>query len=193
VTRPSYQIDEGYFVELKTLAKHLTEMSHDAHQWGAIPIPGTYRRGNGSPESYALIAYSNPEPPGLLNALCFIAPMVALGDGGADEPELIVCWSSHTIEPLTNALYIEDGEIKYDLLEDFERVWSPIRKRLWPEYWDQFDTTTNNFNEPRDIPDQRSEDAYRREFVAYLDRMAGSKDLVEAAVSGSIRLWNGNV
>src|ERR1700737_2343860 len=63
VTKPSYQIDEGYFVKLKTLTKHLTEMSHDVHQWGAIAVPGTYRRGSGNPESYALIGYSNPEPP----------------------------------------------------------------------------------------------------------------------------------
>jgi hypothetical protein len=59
VTKPSYQIDEGYFVELTTLAKHLTEMSHDVHQWGAIAVAGTYRRGNGSPESYALIVECN--------------------------------------------------------------------------------------------------------------------------------------
>jgi hypothetical protein len=188
VTKPSYELDEGYFVKLKTLAKHLTEMSHDVHQWGTIAVPETYRRANGNPESYALVGYSNPEPPGLFNALCFLTPLVALGDAGAEEPELIVSWSSKTIEPLTNALYIEDGEIKYDLLEDFDRVWSPIRKRLWPEYWDQFDSTTDDLNEPQDIPGQRSEEAYRSEFLAYLASMAGSKDLLEAAVSKSIRL-----
>jgi hypothetical protein len=73
MTHYSYELDEGYFASLKVLTRHLTAMSHDVHQWGVVTVPGIFPTPEGGPRSYALIGYSNPDPPWLINALCFVA------------------------------------------------------------------------------------------------------------------------
>jgi hypothetical protein len=59
------------------------------------------------------------------------SPLIALGDGATEEPELIVSLSPKLMDPVTMGLYLEDGELKYDFLEDWDRFWSPIKQRLW--------------------------------------------------------------
>lgn len=93
---------------LAAFALHLKDMSHDDHQWAIVPIPGIFYSSSGEPRSFALLGYSNPSL-GLLNALCFVVPLVALGGDGRSEPELIVSFSPRSITPLTRGLYIEEG------------------------------------------------------------------------------------
>jgi hypothetical protein len=126
----SYELNSGYFVSFSTFALHLRHMSHDDHQWGVVPVPGIFRTSDGEPRSYVLVGYSNPGAPSLLNALFFILPMVALGGNSGSQPELIVSFSSLSIKPMTKGLYIEDGEVMYDLLEDWERVWYGLARLL---------------------------------------------------------------
>ena len=185
----SYELDSGYFVSFVSLALHLKEMSHDQHQWGIVPIPGIFLSSKGYPRSYALVGYSNPGAPIFLNALCFILPVVALGGNAGSEPELIVSFSSLSIKPLTKGLYIEDRAVRYDFLEDFERVWYPIKRRLWPGADDYYvsaqelqwyeDVTTQN----GDLIIPSLEDRYREEFLFHLANMADSEELIRKAIS----------
>jgi hypothetical protein len=125
----SYELNSGYFVSLETFAVHLMQMSHDDHQWGVVPIPSIFQSTDQEPRSYALVGCSNPgAAPGYLNALCFILPLVALGGNARSQPELVVSFSSRSIRPLTKGLYIEDGAVMYDPVEDWERVWYPIKR-----------------------------------------------------------------
>jgi hypothetical protein len=122
----SYELNSGYFVSLETFTLHLRHMSHDGHQWGAVPIPGIFQSSDQEPRSYALLGYSNPGAPGFLNALFFILPFVALGGNAGSQPELVVSFSSLSTKPLTRGLYIDGGVMMYDPVEDWERVWYSI-------------------------------------------------------------------
>ena len=184
----SYELNSGYFVSLATFALHLRHMSHDDHQWGVVQVPGIFRTSDGEPRSYALLGYSNPGATSLLNALFFILPMVALGGDAGSQPELIVSFSSLSIKPMTKGLYIEDGEVMYDYLEDWERVWCPIKKQLWPdgseycvstEELQWFEDVTSRY---QDMLTPLREDIHREEFLAYLTAMSKSEDLIEDAL-----------
>jgi hypothetical protein len=184
MTHYSYELDEGYFASLKALARHLAAMSHDVHQWGVVTVPGIFPSAEGSPRSYALIGYSNPDPSWLINILCFVAPVVALGNGLAPTPDLIVSCSPKSMDPITKGLYFEDGELKYDPFEDFDRVWSPIKRRLWPPYGEsQIVTTSQDGLESQDVLIQSSSHGYRDEFLSYLATMAESRDVINAVVN----------
>jgi hypothetical protein len=169
---------------VKVLSQHLAAMSHGLHQWGVVPVPGIFPSAEGSPRSYALIGYSNPDPSWLINALCFVAPLIALGDGRTEEPDLIVALSPKLIDPITMGLYFEDDELKYDFLEDWDRVWSPIKRRLWPHYGNGQTSTINLVTQHQSIS-PASEHDYRGEFLSYLTNIAESKGLIETSVDGS--------
>ena len=177
MTSYSYELNSGYFISLAAFALHLKDMSHDDHQWAIVPIPGIFHSSSGEPRSFALLGYSNPSL-GLLNALCFVVPLVALGGDGGSEPELIVSFSPRSITPLTRGLYIEEGAVKYDFLEDWERVWYPIKRQLWPN-----DRRLLRINSGLAVVRGRNgavsghdpplpEDTYREEFLSYLTTMS---------------------
>ena len=185
MTRYSFELDEGYFASLKVLTQHLAAMSHEVHQWGIVPVPGVFPCTQGRPRSYALIGYSNPDSSWLLNALCFLAPLVALGDGITGEPELIVALSPKLMEPVTMGLYFEDGEFKHDFLEDWDRVWSPIKRRLWPHDEGGATPAINLSPQCQNRDPELPKDDRRGEFLSYLTRLSESKDLIEIALDRS--------
>jgi hypothetical protein len=184
----SYELNSGYFVSLDTFALHLRRMSHGDHQWGVVPVPGIFLSSDGEPRSYALVGYSNPGAPSLLNALCFILPMVALGGGAWPRPELIISFSSLSIRPLTKGLYIEDGVVMYDFIEDWERVWYPIKRQLWPDVGEDCESAKelrwleDVESRYQDVAISLPEDIHRQEFLAYLTVMSKSEDLIADAL-----------
>jgi hypothetical protein len=184
----SYELNSGYFVLLETFALHLRHMSHDGHQWGVVPIPGIFQSSDQEPRSYALLGYSNPGAPGFLNALAFILPLVALGGNAGSKPELVVSFSSRSIKPLTEGLYIDDGVMMYDPVEDWERVWYPVKRQLWPDVGEcctsaqelqWFDDVTARY---QDMLISLPEDIHREEFLSYLTTMSKSEDLIADAL-----------
>jgi hypothetical protein len=184
MTDYSYELDEGYFASLKMLTQHLAAMSHGVHQWGVVAVPGIFPSAEGRPRSYALIGYSNPDPSWLINALCFVAPVVALGDGTSEDPETIVALSPKLIDPVTKGLYFEDGELKYDFLEDWDRVWSPIKRRLWPHYGNGQTSTIGVVSQHQGISPPVPERDYSSEFLAYLAGIAESRSSIETSIGG---------
>jgi hypothetical protein len=185
----SYELNSGYFVSFIAFALHLKDMSHDQHQWGIVPIPGIFPSSKGYPRSYVLVGYSNSGAPNFLNALCFILPVVALGGNAGSEPELIVSFSSLSITPLTKGLYIEDGSVKYSLLEDWERVWYPIRRQLWPET-NEYCVSAQDLQWYEDVTAKYQdmilplpEDGYREQFLSFLSTMAESLELIQEALN----------
>ena len=185
----SYELNSGYFASLATFELHLRHMSHGDHQWGVVSIPGIFQSSDQEPRSYVLVGYSNPGGPSLLNALCFILPLVALGGNAGSQPELVVSFSSRSIRPLTRGLYIDDGVMMYDPIEDWERVWYPIKRQLWPDVGEYsvstqelqwFDDVTARY---RGTLVSLPEDNYRREFLSYLGTMSESEELIRGAIN----------
>ena len=182
MTNISDQSDSGYFVLLETLNRHLAEMSDDVHQWAATPVPRIFPDREGCRHSFALVGYSNPESTWLLNPIVVVAPLFSLGGENTEYPAFIVSLSSKTISPLRGGLYYEDDDVKYDSLEDFTRIWNPIKDKLWPELCDQKPSAVSSVTQGREAKTIQQHSAYRMEFLDYLENLAQSPD-VQAEVS----------
>lgn len=65
-----------YCIELWTAIPKINRLSHGAHQWFASPACGLYFGNEGRGRSFLVVGYSNPEPTGLPNAICFAVPML---------------------------------------------------------------------------------------------------------------------
>lgn len=190
----SNELDESFLVKLDVLDLHLRRMSHGAHQYAAVPVPSLFKSGRGYPLSLLLLGYSNPESDSLenslffLNALCFVLPLVELGGKPNSEPELIVAFSSKSITALTQGLYMEDGEVMYDFLEDFNRVWDPIHSQLWPEDAASV-VRTEDFESRGEVQpslEEYLEDSRasrcRQDFVSFLETMARNREMICRAI-----------
>jgi hypothetical protein len=178
----SYELKDGYFVLLETLNQHLSEMSNDVHQWAAVAIPGIFPCDEGRPRSFVLIGYSTADPAWLLNPLCFVAPLVALGGENTDYSSLLVSCRPGAMRPLTRGLYLEGDEVKYDFLEDWVRVWTPIKQKVWPQLSDCKTSTISHLGRARDPAARSCHFDYRIKFISYLHRMASSREAVSAIV-----------
>jgi hypothetical protein len=109
-----------------------------------------------------------------------------LGDGETEEPELIVSLSPKLMDPVTMGLYLEDGELKYDFLEDWDRFWSPIKQRLWPLNGHDHTSTIDMASQHQSISPQLPERDRRVEFLSCLTCIAESRDSIETAINGSL-------
>jgi hypothetical protein len=76
----------------------------------------------------------------------------------------------------------------YDPIEDWERVWYPIKRQLWPDVGEYcvstkelqwFDDVTARY---QDMLTPSPEDIHREEFLSYLTAMSKSEDLIADVV-----------
>jgi hypothetical protein len=134
MTNHIFEMKCGFFACLSTLNKRLGEMSHGTHQWMSLIVPDVFLSSEGEPRSYVIIGYSNPDTTKLQNHLLFLLPLAALAGSREPNPDWLVRFSPWSTIPLSKALYWEeDGNLKYDPLEDFDRFWTPLKQRLCPQ------------------------------------------------------------
>ena len=105
-------------------------MSSGADQWFALPVSGAFVSHEGQVKRYIIVGYSNPDPSELPNHLGFCLPLVHRGAPGV-EPSLLACFDPESVVPVSNGLYWEEDELKYDQLEDWDRFWKPLEQCLW--------------------------------------------------------------
>jgi hypothetical protein len=117
-----------YCVGLAALISLFQRMSSGADQWIARPVSGLFVSVEGEVRRFVLAAFSNADPSDLPNPLVYGLPLTIHRNHPEAEPELLVCFAPQSAVPLARGLYLEDGELKYDPLEDWRRFWSPIEK-----------------------------------------------------------------
>lgn len=187
----SYQSDAGHHVSLQMLELRLSDISFGKHHWAVVPVPENFiSPDDDAPRSFAIVGYSNPQPSNLPNALCFLIPMLALGGHRNSPQELIVSFSCRSALPLTRGLYFEDDDVKYDCLEDWWRVWHPIRAALWSQPGsEQYSISTNDPEWYEEVTSGRvdsfnqwSEHLYRAEFISYLTVLSESREVIREAI-----------
>ena len=183
----SFELDAGFLVSLVSLRPGLERMSRTTHQWAVVTVPGIFLLRGGEPRSYVLVGYSNPEPSGLPNFLCFMLPLVALGGCVGAAPELIVSLSPRSMVQLASGLYFEDGALKYDLVEDWARVWHPLRQELWPDecmlkksakHKKVSEVTTPELH---DSDSMTADNPYRTELVSFITALSESEEVIRDA------------
>ncbi len=184
----SYELDAGFLVSLAALRQGLERMSRTTHQWAVVTVPEIFLLRDGEPRSYVLVGYSNPGASGLPNFLCFMLPLVALGGCTKTEPLLIVSLSSRSMLPLTKGLYFESGDLKYDEMEDWARVWYPLKQELWPDESElkplAKDVNWFEISNLHDTISATAENLYREELVAFITALSKSEEVILDAVQG---------
>jgi hypothetical protein len=126
----SYRLNSNYYVEFETLNEKLSEMSHGAHQWLVVPVPGIFLAPGKEPRSCALVGYSNPDGTSLPNHLCYLFPAVALAGHSENEPKLLVQLEPGWMPALSRGLYWHEENVKIDPMDDFFKVWIPLKRCL---------------------------------------------------------------
>jgi hypothetical protein len=117
-----------YCVGIAALIQRFRRMSWGADQWIARPVSGLFVSVDGEVRRFALAAFSNADPSDLPNPLVYSLPLTIHRNHPEAEPELLVCFAPETVVPLAKGLYLEDGDLRYDALEDWHRFWQPIKK-----------------------------------------------------------------
>jgi hypothetical protein len=105
-------------------------MSSGSEQWIARPVPGIFVSIEGEARQFLIAAYSNPDDTGLPNPLVFGIPLGMYRSQPEADAEIRVCLKRESAVPLAGALYFDADELVYDMLEDEDRFWGPIEKRL---------------------------------------------------------------
>lgn len=132
VEHPFGQPNCEHCVEFSTVMQHLEDLSCGAHQWASLPVTGIHVSSENPSGGYLIVGYSNPDR-GLPNALCFCFPLLQYRYAPAEELKLLVCFAPESVVPLSEGLYWEEDELKYDCLEDWDRIWKRLSRCLCPK------------------------------------------------------------
>jgi hypothetical protein len=130
---PFGQPNCGYCLEFLTATQRIKDLSCGAHQWVSVPVTGIYLSNENRSRLYLIVCYSNPDPTGLPNHLCFCLPLIVDRSDPVSGIKLLACFAPQSMVPLSKGLYWECDELKYDPLEDWCRFWEPLKRGLWAE------------------------------------------------------------
>jgi hypothetical protein len=115
-----------YCAEFSTVKQHLKDISRGAYQWSSATVSGIWVSNDDQSRQFLVVGYSNPEPGGLPNSLCFCFPLFICGPGAGGELKRLVRFAPESVVPLSNGLYWEENQLKVDALEDWDRFWKPL-------------------------------------------------------------------
>jgi hypothetical protein len=120
-----FDLGVGFIINLDELAVLLECISHDVHCWA---MAGDDTGEWGDTQS-VIVRYSNPGDPHLPNPISFRFP--CLSNGNPLFPATLACLHASLAEPVCRGLYLDEGDVKYDCLEDWERFWPPVQRALF--------------------------------------------------------------
>jgi hypothetical protein len=129
---PFGQPNCGYCVEFLTATKRINSLNCGAHQWVSVPVTGIYLSNENRSRLYLIVCYSNPDPTELPNHLCFSLPLLVDRGAPGGGIKLLACFAPESMVPLQKGFYWEGDELKHDPLEDWCRLWEPLKRCLWP-------------------------------------------------------------
>jgi len=127
----SVELKYGFMLPLEDLKAKLAQMSSGTLQWVVVPIPDTVRMASGQIRSYVAIGFSNPHDAAHQNYLCYLFPLTTCDVPGAAMRSTVYL-SPEAATPLSKGLYLEEGSLKFDVLEDWDRFWEPLKLGLGP-------------------------------------------------------------
>jgi hypothetical protein len=128
----SYGTGRGVIVTLDELDATLRFISHGPHRWTASLQRDLVEEEQMPRQSYVGIRYSNPEFADMPTEITYLFP--AFSDVIFGETSILVCLHPSLAIPSVEGLYFEDGELKHDILEDWQHFWPPLRQALVADF-----------------------------------------------------------
>jgi len=118
----------GVILPLDELQARLRSISDGPHQWTANLEHEVRNEWQTRRQFSVRIQYTNPEFEDMPNDISYLFP--AIVDSLFWQPNVLVCLHPSLAVPMVKGLYFERDQLKYDLLEDWDRFWTPMRKSL---------------------------------------------------------------
>jgi hypothetical protein len=122
----SYGSGRGVIVTLDELDATLRLSSHGLHQWTASWEQELVEDRQMLSQRRVRIRYGNPGFADMPTEISYLFP--AFNDAIFEEAYLLVCLHPSLAIPAVKGLYFEEGVLKHDLLEDWQRFWPPLKK-----------------------------------------------------------------
>jgi hypothetical protein len=124
---PSSTLHDGIIISLADLRRVLEELNDIQGRWW-LAEPLVLHPSGRSPNAAQLVEVflcrSGPEQ--VTDELSFFVPVVAIG-AALDGERTLLSFHPEFIEPGVAGLYLEDGRIMSDFIEDWERFWGPLK------------------------------------------------------------------
>ncbi|MBX6361925.1 MAG: hypothetical protein IRZ03_17840 [Acidobacterium ailaaui] len=108
----TYNLRHGFVLSLADLRPMLQDLERDGKRWWIEESP-----------TGEAITICHDE-------ISFLVPVVSIGDSMKDESRLMVCLHPELIRPQIEGLYLENGRVLGDFIEDWTRFWEPLKQRL---------------------------------------------------------------
>jgi len=118
----------GVLLPLDDLQACLRSVSHHEHQWTAFLEQEATGEWQTPWHRCVSIRYKNPELTDMPNEITYLFP--AFVDSLFWEPSILICLHPSLAVPVVKGLYFEDEALKYDLLGDWDKFWTPLREAL---------------------------------------------------------------
>lgn len=115
---------------------------------------------------------------------CYLFPAVALAGDSKSDPKLIVQLAPGWMPSLSRGLYCDDGEIKTDFMEDFFRVWTPLKRCLGLlDNTEAEEQELGCASDPNQGGHAEDEKATREALQKHLIRLSECPEIIQEAVS----------
>ena len=119
-------------VEFLEAKRRIEALSSGAYQWTVLPVTGLSFTDPRWSSRYAIICFSNPDPTGIPNHICYCIPLFPDRTGPRGIAKLLACFATRSIIPLSGALHWEEDELDMDDFKDWLVFWGPINQCFWP-------------------------------------------------------------
>jgi hypothetical protein len=104
-------------------------ISHGSRRWW-IDDPVTLMRDPDKPTFWLTVFHACPTIGQMTDEISFQVPVLLASVVRWNEESALVCLHPETIRPLMEGLYLENGRVLGDFLEDWCLFWNPLKSAL---------------------------------------------------------------
>jgi hypothetical protein len=121
--------EAAYVLPIRNLRALLEGISEPAKRY-RLDDPLVIMQVKREPLAWIMLYCSCPVPGQMTDELTFALPVLSETLSPGSEEDALVCLDADTLYPVQEGLYIEDGLVLGDCMEDLYLVWPPLGKAL---------------------------------------------------------------
>jgi hypothetical protein len=124
-----YSLSRGYIISIADLRRVLAGISQGSRRWW-IENNITLLCDPDETAFLLTVFHSNPAPDQMTDEITFQVPVLLSGVIRWKEEYALACLHPDTIRPLMEGLYLENGRVVGDIMEDWHMFWDPLKAAL---------------------------------------------------------------
>jgi hypothetical protein len=124
-----YSLRRGYILSIADLRNLLTEISYGSRRWWT-DNDVTLLRDPEEPTFCLTLFHSCPTEGQITDEISFQVPVLLASLAPRNIESALVCLHPEMIRPLVEGLYLENGRVLGDCLQDWYLFWDPLKVAL---------------------------------------------------------------